>query len=62
MELDRVIKNNLKEQRLNEYKQKIFMLQMDLVALKTVNDTEGIKLITDRIEALVKAYKAVKEM
>lgn len=62
MELDRVIKNNLKEQRLNEYKQKIFMLQMDLVALKTVNDTEAIKLITDRIEALVKAHKAVKEM
>lgn len=62
MELDEVTKKNLKEQRLNEYKQKIFIKQMDYEACKSIDDEEGMNTTSKHIEALEKAYKAIEMM
>jgi len=50
------------EQRLVQYKQQVFSLQMDRTALEAIEDTEGIKSIDQRIEAIRKAYSAVERM
>lgn len=60
MELDEATKKNLKEQRLNEYKQKIFIKQMDYEACKSIDDEKGMSDISEHIEALKKAYKAIE--
>ena len=62
MELDVATKKNLKEQRLNEYKQKIFIKQMDYEACKSIDDKKGMCDISEHIEALKKAYKAIEVM
>lgn len=62
MELDVATKNNLKEQRLNEYKQKIFIKQMDYEACKSIDDKKSMSDISEHIESLKKAYKAIEVM
>ncbi|MNN75288.1 hypothetical protein D3C81_1915810 [compost metagenome] len=62
MELTVDQKKALIQQRLDMYKQQMFSLEMDKIALHAVNDEEGIKSIDERIEALRKAYKAVEGM
>lgn len=55
-------KEQMIKQRLAQYEQQIFSLEMDKVALLAVNDTEGVKNIEARIEALRKAITAVEGM
>lgn len=62
MELTVDQKKAMIQQRLDMYKQQMFSLEMDKIALQAVNDEEGIKSIDERIEALRKAYKAVEGM
>lgn len=62
MELTTEQRKSMIEQRLLQYQQQIFSLQMDRTALEVVNDTKGIQTIDERIEALRKAYKAVEGM
>lgn len=62
MELTTEQRKQMIEQRLFQYQQQIFSLQMDRTALEVVNDTKGIQTIDERIEALRKAYKAVEGM
>lgn len=62
MELKTEQKKAMIEQRLDAYKQQIFSLEMDRIALKSLDDTEGVKSIDTRIEALKKAYEAVEGM
>ena len=62
MELTKEQKEAMIVQRLEQYKQQIFSLQMDRVALESAGDEEGCKSIDKRIEALRKAYTAVEGM
>lgn len=62
MELTKEQKEAMIIQRLEQYKQQVFSLEMDRTALESVGDKEGIKSIDERIEALRKAYKAVEGM
>lgn len=62
MELTTEQRKSMIEQRLLQYQQQIFSLQMDRTALEVVNDTKGMQTIDERIEALRKAYKAVEGM
>ncbi|MGG3454251.1 hypothetical protein [Paenibacillus rhizolycopersici] len=62
MELTADQKKAMIQQRLDMYKQQMFSLEMDKIAIQAVNDEEGIKSIDERLEALRKAYKAVEGM
>ncbi|OZB90057.1 hypothetical protein [Paenibacillus sp. XY044] len=62
IELPAEQRKSMIEQRLIQYKQQIFSLQMDRAALESVEDCEGIKSIDQRIEAIRKAYSAVERM
>lgn len=55
-------KQQMIKQRLAQYEQQVFSLEMDKVALVAVEDTEGVKNIDVRIEALRKAMSAVEGM
>lgn len=55
-------KQQMIKQRLAQYEQQVFSLEMDKVALQAVEDTEGVKNIDMRIEALRKAMIAVEGM
>lgn len=55
-------KKSLIEQRLSEYKTKLFSLEMDKTALLAVGDTQGVESIDQRIEAIRKAHNAVQGM
>lgn len=55
-------KQQMIKQRLAQYEQQVFSLEMDKVALIAVEDTEGVKNIDTRIEALRKAMSAVEGM
>ncbi|KAA8747101.1 hypothetical protein [Paenibacillus sp. UASWS1643] len=55
-------KQQMVKQRLQQYEQQIFSLEMDKVALVAVEDTEGVKNIDIRIEAVRKAHSAVAGM
>ncbi len=58
--LDETLKEKMKEQRLNQYKQQLFALEMDLVALTAIGDpTEQVK---KTIEGIKKAYAAIEVM
>ncbi len=55
-------KQQMIKQRIAQYEQQVFSLEMDKVALQAVEDTEGVKNIDMRIEALRKAMTAVEGM
>lgn len=55
-------KQQMIKQRLSQYEQQIFSLEMDKVALQAVDDTEGVKNIDVRIDAVRKAHDAVAGM
>ncbi len=62
MELTADQKKAMIQQRLDMYKQQIFSLEMDKIALESVDDVVGIDSIEKRIADLRKAYKAVEGM
>ena len=62
MELTKEQKEKMINRRLEEYRTKIFSLEMDLNALTAIGDEEGIKTTNQRIESLRKATKAIEEM
>lgn len=55
-------KQQMIKQRLVQYEQQVFSLEMDKVALVAVEDKEGVKNIDVRIEAVRKAMSAVEGM
>lgn len=55
-------KKKMIEQRLAQYDQQIFSLEMDKTALLSVADDKGVQSIDERIEALRKARVAVEGM
>ena len=55
-------KQQMIKQRLAQYEQQVLSLEMDKVALLAVEDTEGVKVIDTRIEAIRKAMTAVEGM
>jgi len=62
MELTADQKKALIQQRLDMYKQQIFSLEMDKIALESINDVVGIDSIEKRLSDIRKAYKAVEGM
>lgn len=60
MELNEDQKKAMVQQRLEQYKQQLFALQLDRVALLANNDTHGVESTDQRITALQKAYTAVE--
>jgi hypothetical protein len=62
VEIEQEMKDQMKEHRLNQYKQQIFTLQMDIVALKAVGDKEGLLKAGKSLEGLEKAFAAVEVM
>jgi len=66
--MDNIIKNlkitkeerkSMIDQRLTNYKRRIYDLHLDYVAYEAVVDTESMKATKDRIESIVKAHDAV---
>jgi hypothetical protein len=62
VEISNELKDKLKEQRLNEYKQRLFVQQMNYEACKSVDDKVGMDTATKGIEQIKQAYKAIEEM
>ena len=62
MELTQEQKEKMIRHRLDEYKAKIFTLEMDRSALEAIGDDNGVKNTEQHIEALRKAYEAVERM
>jgi ribosomal protein L18 len=62
VEISNELKDKLKEQRLNEYKQRIFVHQMNYEACKAIGDEVGMDTATKGIEQIKQAYKAIEEM
>jgi predicted DNA binding CopG/RHH family protein len=62
VEISDELKNKLKEQRLNEYKQRLFVQQMNYEACKSVDDKVGMDTATKGIEQIKQAYKAIEGM
>jgi hypothetical protein len=62
VEISDELKDKLKEQRLNEYKQRLFVQQMNYEACKAVDDKVGMDSATKGIEQIKQAYKAIEEM
>ena len=56
------IKKKMKEQRLKQYQQQMFALQMDIAALEAIGDTERVKEAYKALEDVKKAYKAVEAL
>lgn len=55
-------KNTMIDAQLKEYEQKIFVLEMNSVALLANEDTDGARGVQSRIESLKKAHAAVELM
>lgn len=62
MEIEKEIKDKLKQQRLLELKQRYYSLELDKIALETVNDHSGIKDIEQRMKSIEKAYEAINAL
>lgn len=62
MEIEKELKDKLKQQRLDQYKMQLYSLEMDLVAFTAIGDEEAIRQTKERLEHGRKAYQAVLEM
>lgn len=62
MELNEDQKKAMVQQRLDQYKQQLFALQLDRAALLANDDTQGVESTEQRIAAIQKAYTAVEGM
>lgn len=62
MEIPTELKDKMKEQRLNQYRQQIFTLQMDKVALESVGNTAEAEKAQKAIDDLEKAFAAIEVM
>lgn len=62
MEIEKELKDKLKQQRLDQYKMQIFNLEMDLAAHQALADMGSIERTQKAIEDGRKAYKAVEAM
>ncbi|OMF98176.1 hypothetical protein [Paenibacillus sp. FSL R7-0337] len=62
MELNEDQKKAMVQQRLDQYKQQLFALQLDRAALLANDDTQGVESTEQRIAAIQKAYAAVEGM
>lgn len=60
MQLSEEMKAKLKEQRLAQYRQQAFVLQMDLAALEAVGDSQKAAETRSALEDVQKAYTAVE--
>lgn len=55
-------KQTMKEQRLNQYSQQIFFLEMDVAALSSVGLVIEVTKKSKEIESIKAAYTAVEKM
>lgn len=62
MEIPIELKDKMIEQRLNQYRQQIFTLQMDKVALESVGNTAEAEKAQKSIDDLEKAFAAIEVM
>ncbi|MNV22520.1 hypothetical protein D3C71_1134970 [compost metagenome] len=62
MELPVEQRQQMIDQRLEQYKVQLFQLSMDRTALESAGDTAGVQSVDKRIEAIRKAYSAVEGM
>ena len=62
MKIEKEIKQQLKQQRLNQYKKRYFELELDRVALIANKDLEGAKATEIRMQAVEDAYNAVSNI
>jgi flagellar biosynthesis chaperone FliJ len=60
VQIDPALKEKMKEQRLSQYQQQIFTLEMDIAALEAVGDEKGLEKAKKSLEDLHKAYAAVE--
>lgn len=60
VQIDPALKEKMKEQRLSQYQQQIFTLEMDVVALEAIGDDQGLQKAKKSLEDLHKAYEAVE--
>lgn len=58
--IDQALKDKMKEQRLNQYKQQMFTLEMDVAALTAIGDTEGVETTQKYLDSIKKAFAAVE--
>lgn len=61
-ELNEKEKAAMKEERLNQYQRQIFFLEMDVVALLSVDLTPEAEKKKEEIEKIKKAFDAVEAM
>lgn len=62
MELEKDKKEKMKSQRLDEYKVRIFQLEMDRTAYESNGESDKVDAIKTEIERVKKAYKAVEAL
>lgn len=62
IEISTELKNQLKQQRLDQYRAQIFSLQMDLAAYEAIGEQTMIDQTKKSIESGEKAYAAVEAM
>lgn len=55
-------KKKIVEQKLLEYEVKMYVIEIDKVALSAIGDMDGIAQLDMRLESLKLAHAAVKEM
>jgi hypothetical protein len=55
-------KNQLIDARLMDYDIKLYNLEIDVVALQTVGDTEGLEGVHNRIDSLRRARAEVEKL
>jgi hypothetical protein len=56
------LKDKLKSQRLEDYQAQMFILQMDIVALEAIGDTENLDKCKSTLDMMQKSYKAVEAL
>jgi hypothetical protein len=59
MQIEKEIKDQVKDQKLLQLKIQYATLEMDKVALESVGDTDGAKQIEERMNNIRKAYEAI---
>lgn len=60
--MDQSVRDNLKQQRLNDYEAQMYLLEMDIVALEAVGDTVRVSESRNLLEQMKRAYRAVEEL
>lgn len=60
MNIEKEIKQPMKEQRLQQYKKRYFELELDRIALLANEDKEGATEVEKRMQSVQSAYEAVE--